>query len=310
MQTFFGLNNLPAFFPPCALTIGNFDGVHQGHLALIQQLKTQADILKLPVVLYTFEPLAKEYFTNLPTSTRPPAVRISPLADKLRFLEATGAVDCVLVSEFNDEFAHISAEDFVSSLLIHTIHAKYVLIGEDFKFGFQRRGNLHFLQQFNFFKTEKIDPVLIDGAHVSSSMIRQKLLQGDFQGAERLLGHPYALSGIVKHGRKLGRTLGCPTANIDLCTHRFPLHGIYVTEVEGPPGKYRGVASFGTNPTVDDDPTPKFEVHLLDFDGDLYGQELTVTFKAKIRDEIKFDNLQALKECIHQDMHFAKAYFG
>ena len=160
MQTFFGLNNLPSSFPPCALTIGNFDGVHQGHLALIQQLKTQADALNLPVVIYTFEPLAKEYFTNLSTSTRPPAVRISPLTDKLRFLEATGSVDYVLISEFNNDFAHISAENFVSTILINKIRSKYVLIGEDFKFGFQRKGDFRFLQQFNFFRTEKISPVL------------------------------------------------------------------------------------------------------------------------------------------------------
>ncbi|QRN41196.1 MAG: bifunctional riboflavin kinase/FAD synthetase [Neisseriaceae bacterium] len=305
MQTYFNYStpNLEA----CALTIGNFDGVHKGHLYILKCLKKEAEKRNLPTVLITFEPLAKEYLARNCSNLHP--VRISPLQDKLALIESTKHIDITIVFDFNQEFSCISAKDFVKDILIKQLNTKYLLIGDDFKFGKERQGNYDYLLRFPNFETQKAPSIMVDNTRVSSSVIRQSLMMGDLKQAEAFLGHDYFLSGEVKQGMRLGRQLGCPTANIDLNNHHFPLSGIYVVEVKGAFGQKKGVASFGTNPTISNDPAPKLEVHIFDFNEDIYGQILTVIFKEKIRDELKFDNLTELKNQIGKDIYFAKNWF-
>ncbi|MBN3860400.1 bifunctional riboflavin kinase/FAD synthetase [Neisseriaceae bacterium PsAf] len=304
MQTYFGLNHPSLSLDACALTIGNFDGVHKGHLHILSCLKKEAETRNLPTVLITFEPLAKEYFAKNCKGLHP--VRISPLQDKLTLIEVTKHIDITIVVNFNQDFSCMSAQTFVQDLLIKQLNTKYLLVGDDFKFGKDRQGNYSYLLNFPDFETQKTPSVMVGNTRVSSSVIRQALIEGNFKQAELFLEHDYFLSGKVKQGLRLGHQLGCPTANIDLNHHYFPLSGVYVVEVKGKFGQKRGVASFGTNPTISDDPSPKFEVHIFDFDENIYEEILTVIFKEKIRDELKFDDLTELKNQIKKDMDFAK----
>ncbi|MFH4354142.1 MAG: bifunctional riboflavin kinase/FAD synthetase [Neisseriaceae bacterium] len=308
MQIYYGIDPPLPRLMGSAVTIGNFDGVHCGHRQLLQILRQTAQTSKLPSVLITFEPLSKEYFSTLHPDRYDCPVRISPLKDKLSIIADSGLVDIVIVLNFDANLARMTAESFVKLVLLTQLNTRYLILGADFKFGHDRRGDYHYLSQFSQFKTICLPSLFVSGIRVSSSVIRATLLKGDFKQAELFLGHSYSLSGIVKHGLKLGRKLGCPTANIDLQQRRFPLQGIYVVEVEGKFGQRRGVASFGTNPTISDDPSLKFEVHLLDFNDDLYGQTLKITFKAKIRDELKFANLEQLKKQLTKDIQAAKTW--
>jgi riboflavin kinase / FMN adenylyltransferase len=290
--------SLPPARGPCALTIGNFDGVHRGHRALLDRVVTKARELGVTSCVLTFEPHPREFFA--PGAA--PA-RLTRLRDKLELIAAAG-IERVHVMRFNARFAATTATRFIDEILKRGLETRWLLVGRDFRFGAQRTGDFAALEGKGIM-LESMPDVSLDGARVSSSAVRAALADGDFDHAARLLGRPYWISGKVVHGAHLGRDLGFPTANINL-RQRSPLHGIYVVDVEnhGP-----GVASVGHRPTVNPVPRPLLEVHLLDWDGDLYGRRLNVRFLRKLRDEAKFDGLPALRAAIAEDAAQARDYF-
>jgi riboflavin kinase/FMN adenylyltransferase len=287
----------------CALTIGNFDGVHRGHRTLIERVTAKARELDLTSCVLTFEPHPREFFA----ADAAPA-RLTRLRDKLELMEVAG-VERVHVARFDARFAALPAQRFIDDVLVHGLGARWLLVGRDFRFGARRAGDYAALEAAagrHGFEIESMPDVLFEGARVSSSAVRAALAAGDLRAAERLLGHPYTISGRVAHGAKLGRSLGFPTANIVL-RRPSPLSGIFVVEVDG---FGRGVASLGKRPTVNPVPVPLLEVHLFDRDGDLYGEHLRVRFLKKLRDEQKYDGLDALKEAIARDARQAREYFA
>lgn len=289
-----------------ALTIGNFDGIHRGHQLILQRLSDEAKTRGLIRALMIFEPQPTEYFASLYQKEKP--YRLTSLREKLILLDKTQCLDMVWVLRFNSRFADLSADDFIQKVLIDALRTKYLLIGDDFHFGKNRLGDVSLLMAENAFVTEQVSSVLAVGKRASSTAVRQHLVNGDIQAAEQILGHFYTISGRVKHGKKLARTLGMPTANIHLPMHRYPLNGVFVVDVEGAFGVRRGVANFGVNPTVSHDYKQKLEVHLFQFQGNLYGQRLRVHFRHKIRDEMQFDSLNDLRTQILQDMEVAKLW--
>ena len=306
MDIWFGLSRKPDLPQGAAVTIGNFDGVHLGHRHILQRLRQEADSRGLPALAIVFEPQPPEFFAKKAGKTQP--YRLSPLRDKLNLLRATGCLDGVLVLRFNQKFADMGAQAFIDHLLRGYLNTRYLLVGDDFRFGAGRAGDFSLLQQQQDMVTESTPSVMVANERASSTAVRKALNEGRIDYATGLLGHPYALSGHVKHGAKLGRTLGCPTANVHLPPLLFPLSGVYVVEVMGSFGKRRGVASFGLNPTVTDSRNQKCEVHLFDWHESLYGQRIQVAFKHKLRDEWKFDSLEALQHQIHVDMSQARAW--
>ncbi len=287
----------------CALTIGSFDGMHRGHRALIDRVTAKARELRLTSCVLTFEPHPREFFAR---ESAPP--RLTRLRDKLELMAAAG-VKRVHVARFDARFAALPAARFVDEVLVRGLGARWLLVGRDFRFGERRSGDFATLEASAArygFALESMADVVFDGARVSSSAIRAALAAADFALAERLLGHPYTLSGRVVHGTKLGRELGFPTANIAL-RRPPPLAGIFVVEVDdlGP-----GVASIGRRPTVNPVPHPLLEVHLFDQKEDLYGEHLRVRFLEKLRDEQKYDGLEALKKAIARDAARAREFFA
>jgi len=285
----------------CALTIGNFDGVHRGHRALIDRVVAKARASGLTACVLTFEPHPREFFT--PDAA--PA-RITRLRDKLELLAQAG-IEHVHVARFDARFAALPAERFIEDVLARALCTKWLLVGRDFRFGARRAGDFSTLQdggrRFGF-PVESMPDVQFDGKRVSSSEIRAALKAGDLRGAERLLGHPYTISGRVAHGAKIGRALGFPTANIVL-RRSPPISGIFVVDVE----RYgHGVASVGRRPTVNPVPIPLLEVHLFDHHDDLYGEHLRVRFLKKLRDEEKYDGLPALQAAIARDARQAREF--
>jgi riboflavin kinase / FMN adenylyltransferase len=283
----------------CALTIGNFDGVHRGHRVLIDRVVTRARELELVSCVLTFEPHPREFFAR---AAAPP--RITRLRDKLDLMAATG-LQRVHVARFDARFAAVSALEFVDKVIAQGLGTRSLFVGKDFRFGARRVGDFSTLQNRDF-ELEAVPEVLVEGERVSSSAVRKALADGDFERAQRLLGHPYTISGRVAHGAKLGRSLGFPTANIVL-RRSPPLSGIYVVEAEG---CGRGVASVGRRPTVNPVAIPLLEVHFLDWDGDLYGRHIKVRFLRKLRDEAKFEGLETLRSAIAQDAEQARKYFA
>jgi riboflavin kinase/FMN adenylyltransferase len=282
----------------CALTIGNFDGVHRGHRALIERVSAKAREAKLTSCILTFEPHPREFFA----AGAAPA-RLTRLRDKLELMARAG-VEHVHVARFDARFAALSAERFISDVLIRGLGVQWLLVGRDFRFGARRAGDFSTLQDRGF-AVESMADVLFEGKRVSSSAVRAALAAGDLAEGERLLGHPYTISGRVAHGAKLGRGLGFPTANIVL-RRAPPLAGIFVVEVD----RFgRGVASIGRRPTVNPVPVPLLEVHLFDHDADLYGEHLRVRFLKKLRDEQKYDGLPALQAAIARDARQAREFF-
>src|SRR5260221_3736794 len=283
----------------CALTIGNFDGVHRGHRALIERVTAKARELGVPSCVLTFEPHPREFFVGAKAPTR-----LTRLRDKLELLAAVG-VQRTHIARFDTRFAALDAERFIEEVLKKGLGAHWLLVGSDFRFGARRAGDFSTLQNRGF-EVEAMQDVQFEGARVSSSAIRAALAAGDFALAQRLLGHPYTLSGRVAHGAKLGRELGFPTANIVL-RHPSPLSGIYVVDAgeRGP-----GVASVGKRPTVNPVEVPLLEVHLFGETRELYGEHLKVRFLKKLRDERKFDGLPALRDAIARDTAQAREYFA
>lgn len=299
-----------------ALTIGNFDGVHRGHRALLDQLVARARSLGLPPAVLTFEPHPREFFDpkNAPT-------RLATLREKLELLADCG-VEIAMVTRFDANFASLSADAFVEQVIVKALRARHVMIGDDFRYGAKRAGGFHLLQQKGAelgFQVEAMHSVLLDGERVSSSAVRAALAAGDMTEAAKLLGRPYAFDGRVVHGDKRGRQLGFPTANIRVKHNPLPMMGVFAVEVRCQrnivgscpvPGDYlHGVANLGVRPTVEGT-RPLLEIHLFDFAGDLYGAHLNVRFVKKIRDEMKFPGLDALRAQIALDATAARAHFN
>lgn len=289
------------------LTIGNFDGVHRGHQALLDRLVVTARRLDLPATVLTFEPLPREFFA--PESS--PA-RLSALREKLALLEACG-VDRVHVCRFNRRWAALSAQEFIDSVLVRGLAVRHLLIGDDFRFGAGRVGDFALLQQAgaaNGFGVEAMHTVAVREERASSSAVRDALMAGDLEHGADLLGRPYCIAGRVIHGDKIGRKLGCPTANIALKRRVVPLAGVFTVTVSGNGLRdAMGVASVGTRPTVDGRGRVALEVHLLDWNADLYGAHLTVNFLHKLRDQVIYESLEALQVQIARDVQDAKNYF-
>ncbi len=289
------------------LTIGNFDGVHQGHRALLRRLTAAAADVGLPATVLTFEPHPREFFA--PDAA--PA-RLTTLREKLELLADDG-VDRVCVCHFNRRFAALSAADFVDDVLVASLRVNHLIVGDDFRFGAGRAGDFACLSaaaRRHGFRIEAMDSISVDGERVSSSAVRDALQAGKLDYAAQLLGRPYAIDGRVVRGAQLGRQLGFATANIRIKHERPPLHGVFAVEVKGlAGGPHVGVANLGVRPTAHLVPRPLLEVHLLNFAAEIYGAHLSVRFLHKLRDEIKFPSLDALKTQIAYDVAAAKAHF-
>lgn len=297
---------------PCALTIGNFDGVHRGHRALLDTLGERAGALGLPACVLTFDPHPREFFAERRPEVQAPA-RIATLRDKLEALQAAG-VDRVCVAHFNERFASLSPEAFVDRVLVDGLRVRHLLIGDDFRYGARRAGDFGSLEaagRAHGFEVRRMETVAEGGERISSSAVRAALAAADFVRVERLLGRPYAMSGHVVHGRKLGRELGFPTLNLRIPHGRPALGGIFVVRVHGlADAPQAGVASLGTRPAVETDGAPLLETHVLDWHGDAYGRVIRVEFLRKLRDEAHYDGLDALVAQIRRDADDARAHFA
>lgn len=306
VKVFRGLPNAESQ-APCALTIGNFDGVHRGHQSLLARARAAADARGLPLCVMTFEPHPREFFTPDRAPTR-----ITLLRDKLEALRLNG-VDRVVVEHFNAHFAAQTPDEFVRHVIVEGLHAKWVLVGDDFCYGARRAGDFSTLQQAAAqygFEVEQMGVISEGGIRISSSAVREALAKGDLEHARRLLGHGYAISGHVVHGKKLGRQLGFPTLNLRISHKRPAIAGIFVVQVHGLEGEpLPGVASIGVRPTVEDAGRVLLEVHLFDFNADIYGRLIRVEFMKKLRDEARYDSLEALQAAIAQDCADARAFF-
>ena len=305
MEVIRGHYNLKPRHRGCALTFGNFDGVHHGHQVLIGHLVAKGRELGVPTMLITFEPQPREYFQG----SQVPA-RLTRFREKILLLEKTG-VDYVLCFPFNERTSRQSAEWVCKAFLHDMLAARYVVVGDDARFGEDARGDYAMLEaagQELGYEVSHLGTLTQDHERVSSTRIRHALAAGDFDLAEKLLGRPYFIMGRVVYGRQLGRQLGVPTANIRLQRYRAALEGVYAVEVDGLERSYQGIANIGVRPTVDGK-EPLLEVHIFDFDGDIYGELLTVTFRQKLRDEQTFASLEALEKQIHADIQEARRWF-
>jgi riboflavin kinase/FMN adenylyltransferase len=311
MKVFRGLPN-DAARAPCALTIGNFDGVHRGHQALLARVRAASQALGLEAAVMTFEPHPREFFAARSGDLSRAPARVANLRDKLEDL-ANAGIDRVIVEHFNEQFASISPEDFIERVLVDGLHVKWLMVGDDFCFGAKRAGNIAMLIEAgrrHGFQVETLPTVREGEQRISSSAVRAALAAGDLQATGGLLGHPYAMSGHVIHGAKLGRTLGFPTLNLRVA-HRPALQGIFVVQVHGLAEQpLPAVASLGVRPTVEDAGRMLLEVHLFDYDKACYGKLVRVEFLKKLRDEEKYVDLDTLTTAIHRDAEQARAWFA
>ena len=305
MQIIRGLNNIRPLHKGCIATIGNFDGVHRGHQAILQKIRSKSLELGLPSLVICFEPQPREFFdpANAPA-------RLTRFREKILLIKDQG-IDRVLCFRFNETTRKLSAEQFVD-FLVRSLGVRYLLVGDDFRFGHDQSGDYEMLkktgERYGFEVTDHYTYSHED-ARVSSTRCRKCLVRGDFEMAEKLLGRAYSIEGKVIYGRQLGRTLQVPTANIQLHRYRAPVDGVFAVRMGGLEQVYQGVANVGVRPTVDDDAEPILEVHLFDFDQDIYGKNVKVIFHHKIRDEKKFQGLDELKLAIQADMAAARVYF-
>lgn len=297
---------------PCALTIGNFDGVHQGHRTLLAHLTQAAQRLHLEAAVMTFEPHPREFFAQLSGDESRAPTRIANLRDKLQSLAEAG-IDRVFVEHFNARFAALSPASFIQDILVEGLQVKWLIVGDDFRFGAKRAGDFALLveagKQFGF-EVSSLASVQHENQRISSSAIRTALQNSDFEQARDLLGHPYSISGRVLHGQKLGRTLGFPTLNLRIAHKRPALSGIFVVQVHGlGPSPLPAVASLGVRPTVEDNGRVLLEVHLFDYNAQCYGKLIRVEFLHKLRNEEKYDDLTKLTDAIAADAKAARDFF-
>ena len=316
MELIRGLHNLDAYrrkFPAqqCVLTIGNFDGVHCGHQMILRQLHDKASELNLPATVMVFEPQPLEYFAG-----QGAPARLTPFREKVRLFAEAG-VETVICLHFTEAVRGLSAESFVKDILVDSLGVQYLIVGDDFRFGRKQSGDFQMLEQAGErfgFGVANTHTLMMKGQRVSSTAVRNALNSSDFSLAEQLLARPYAISGRVMYGQQLGRTIGVPTANLALKGKKAPLEGVFAVEVAGLEdfdggNLVQGVANVGVRPTVGGK-VPVLEVHLFDFDQSIYGEHIRVVFRKKIRNEQRFDGLDALKKQIQLDITSARKHFG
>ena len=302
MELIRGLHNLKNQ-SGCVLTIGNFDGVHIGHQEILKKLALAAKKKGISSLVISFSVTPESFFGRT-------KARLSSFRDKHLFLESLG-IDKHLLIRFNKAFSEISAESFINETLVNKLNVEHCFIGHDFRFGKDRLGDFSMLKEASSekgFSVEKIDEVSLEGQRISSSAIRKLLSQGDFKSAEICLGRPFAISGRVAHGEKKGRTIGFPTANISIRRKLSPVLGVYsvITRINGT--EYTGVCNVGKRPTIGGTKV-LLEVFIFDFSQEIYGEYVTVIFKQKCRDEVKFNSLDELKSQIKKDVEKSKKYF-
>ena len=304
MQLIRGLHNITERHNACALTIGNFDGVHLGHKHVLDSLIKKSRELNVESRLMTFEPLPLEYFTPDQAPDR-----LTRLREKWCAIEDIG-IDRFLCIRFNHYLAELTATEFIEHILVAKLHICYLVVGDDFRFGKDRTGNFEMLQSAGKklgFDVVNSNSHCLNGERISSTAIRQALSQDKLTQAENMLGRPYKICGRVAHGDKRGRTIGFPTANIKLHRHATPLSGVYAVTLMGIDNTVLpGVANIGKRPTVDGEHL-QLEVHLFNFDKTIYGEQVCVEFKYKLRAEKRFDSFELLKEQIIKDSEQARA---
>jgi riboflavin kinase/FMN adenylyltransferase len=306
-----GIHNIKPSHQGCALTIGNFDGLHLGHQALLRLLDEVAEKKQLKRCMMSFDPLPHEFFAG--GLERP---RLMNTRDKLIALASYSPVFCpdyVLLMKFNSELSSMTAAEFIEKILVEKLAIKALVIGDDFQFGHDRKGNLELLLEYGAkydFEVDALDTHHHDDSRVSSTRVREALMNGDLEGCKSMLGRDYQICGRVAHGEKRGRTIGFPTANIHLHRPSTPLQGVYsVTMLSSTLGAVKGIANVGYRPTVEGDHV-RIEVHLFDFDQDIYGENVCIAFHHRIRDEQKFESFDALKNQIQLDCQQAREWHG
>jgi riboflavin kinase/FMN adenylyltransferase len=308
MQVIRGLHNLRPCHLGCVATIGNFDGVHLGHRAVFGRLLAKGRELGLPATVITFEPQPMELFAP---ETAPP--RLTRLREKLSALEDAG-IHRVMLLEFGPKLAAMGATDFVCDLLVSGLGTRYLLVGDDFRFGRGREGDYGLLESMgrqHGFLVEDLHTITVGDERVSSTRIRDALARGDLDLARHLLGRPYRICGRVAHGDKRGRSIGYPTANLNLHRRASPLRGVFAVLVDGVGDRpWPGVANLGTRPTVTGGKDYLLEVHLFDLAHEIYGRHLEVEFRLKLRDERKFGSFEELKHQIGLDAAAARQFLG
>lgn len=305
MELIRGAYNLKPGHHGCVATIGNFDGVHLGHGAVLERLREVGDRLGRPTVVMSFEPHPQEVFRP----EQAPA-RLTPLRDKAELVAAAG-VDRFVVLPFRPSLWSLSPDDFIDDLLLRRLGVEFLIVGDDFRFGRNRAGDFSTLRRASEragFELERTPTYRVDGERVSSTRVRRALESGEQEQAQRLLGRVYALSGRVVHGDRIGRELGFPTANIRL-RRRPPMDGILVADVDVGDGPRPGIASMGTRPTVGGR-RALLEVYLLDYTGSLYGRHIRVTFREWLRGQEHYESLDALREQIGRDVAAARSWYG
>ena len=323
MRLIRGLYNISSAFSGCVATIGNFDGVHLGHQAILQQLKKQGEQHQLSTVVMMFEPQPREIFAP----DQAPA-RLANMSEKLQDLASFG-IDYVLCLPFNQKLRSMSADQFIQTILIDGLQIRHLIVGDDFRFGCDRTGDYQLLQSVGEqagFSVEDTKTFELDGERVSSTRVRECLTANDLAAANKLLGRPYRMSGRIGYGRQLGRTIGVPTANVILQRNKLPMTGVYAVKAieitvaacnesqaldrDGNIIAWQGIANIGVKPTVAGTPEPSLEVHIFDIDENLYGKRLSIEFCQKIREEQKFNGLDELKTAIGNDMKVAWDFFS
>jgi len=308
MELIRGLHNLRPRHRGCVVTVGAFDGVHRGHQAVLRSLIEKGRELQLPTTAILFEPLPREFFAPLQS---PP--RLMSFREKVIALRDFG-IDRVLRIRFNRELSEMSADDFVQRVFIDGLGVRFSVVGDDMHFGRHRKGDFELLRKIGArhgFEVVSTCSVMQGDERISSTRIRAALEAADFAEAEKLLGHPYSISGRVMVGQQLGRTIGVPTANLHLHRLRAPLAGVYAVEVIGAAAKTLfGVANVGTRPTIGDLTKAILEAHIFNFSENLYHRHLKVIFRKKLRDEQKFASLDVLKQQIACDMQAGRKYFS
>jgi riboflavin kinase/FMN adenylyltransferase len=305
MELIRGIHNLQSQHHGCVLTIGNFDGIHLGHQKVLEKVNEKAKAMKLPSVVMTFEPQPMELFAK----DKAPA-RLTRLRDKYELLREM-QLDRLLCVNFNRRFADLSPDTFIRELLVDKLGVKFLVVGDDFCFGRKRQGNFAMLQaagkQYGF-EVVSTRSFRMEETRVSSTAIRQALAENDLDACAAMLGRDYTISGRVAHGQKLARELGVPTANISLKRYVSPVNGVYAVQIHGiEASPLSGIASIGKKPTVNGT-SEELEVHIFDFEGNLYGKQIEVALLHKLRDEQKFDSLQLLKQQIELDVEAARVW--
>ena len=306
MKLLRGCHDLQPLSSNTIATIGNYDGLHLGHQKIIEFITNEATQNQLPSVLISFQPTPKEYFSHgdIPA-------RIYPFRKKFQLAQSLG-LDYFACMRFNKTLADMSAENFITDILVNTFKIKKLIVGDDFRFGRQRQGDFNLLSTMGHslgFDVTNINTFTHEHTRVSSSLIREKLAEGDFKQAAILLGRPFSMSGRVFHGDKKGRTIGFPTANILIRRRVSPIHGVFAVTASDTHSRWQGVANVGRRPTVNGQ-RMQLEVHMFNCNESLYGKRLDVEFHSKLRDEVKFSSFEALRHQISLDTEQARQYFS